>query len=88
MISGPVIALLTVVVIFGFVLLVFLSDRMEVWAGDFYCSRSRAVQYLLLVPGICLWLLFRLIDIVVFFCALFAGYQVATGTRNWWNKRP
>jgi hypothetical protein len=85
--SGPMIAAVTVAVIFGFIFLIGISTRLEIWAGNFLERQNLFVKYMLLIPFLVLYILFRLIDIFVFICALFVGYQVATGVRNWWNRR-
>lgn len=84
---GFVIVVLTVMVIFGVVFVVFNSDRMEQATARFLNRQSQTVRAVLLLPAVVLWIFFRLIDIFAFICALVTGYQVATGVRNWWNRR-
>jgi len=85
--SGPMIMVVTIAVLFGFIILIAVADRLENWAGNFLARRGDVMKLVLFIPFAILWILFRLIDIFCIICGWYSLYSLANGARKWWNKR-
>jgi len=86
--SGLAIIILTVLAVVVFVLIIKFSFVLLDAVTEFCTDKDRsiAIQALLLLPWIALTLWCFVLNIFVVICALFTGYTIATGARNWWHK--
>jgi len=84
--SGPLIALTTVIVIFGFVWIIMIADKLLAWVAQQFREGSVLKKILLLIPLVLLLIFSTFTWILAIGLGLFALYTVATGTRNWWHK--
>lgn len=84
--SGPAISLLTVIVIFGFVLIIALIDVLLGWVTRTFTNGSGWTKVLLAIPLVIMLVFSFITGIFAFACGLFAFFVIATGARNWWHK--
>jgi len=86
--GGLAIVILTVLAVVVFVLIIKFSFALLDVVTEFCTDKDRSIvaQLLLLLPWIALTLWCLILNIFVVICALFTGYTIATGARNWWHK--
>jgi hypothetical protein len=85
--SGPIIAMLTVVVVFGYVFAFMLLLKLFYWLADEIRVGSVGVKLVLLIPFLVIACVAIILDVIHTLVFCWAGYTMMVGARNWWHKR-